>query len=54
MKKDVTLPLSLREWQLALLIAGGQTNPEPESVLQASPVEDEGVGGTEESQVGSR
>ncbi len=28
MKKDVTLPLSLREWQLALLIAEGLTNPE--------------------------
>lgn len=28
MKRDVTLPLSLREWQLAVLIAEGLTNPE--------------------------
>ena len=36
MKKDVTLPLSLREWQLALLIAGGLTNPEMADRLRLS------------------
>lgn len=54
MKKDVKLPLRLREWKLALRIAVRLTNPEPESVMQASPGTDEAVRETEESQVGSR